>query len=832
LEICCDFRGVTIMTETAVSFCCPHLGLDVDQTVMLDEPALEHRCYGQRPPLAPDAIHQQNYCLSSAYATCSFYAPPSRQTIQPDSTLSTPSLPVRQEQRPLKGGGKAGRSNWLQVLTLLSIGMTVCLILIYTFSDLLGFRPLVALPIQSSDHSGTANLSLSPTAIDAGSTPVLVAAAPITSTPTPTASPTLTANATPTAAIVRFVTPTAEPGGQVFLLGSSAGNAGWWKDEDNRRNHLGDSYLYAGVYGGETFISAIRIDLTRVPRGAPIREAQLRLTGLRQDQFQSDAEGIWLVQLVPESSLENLGPADFLTMLSAPAALTLFPPLTVTDLAPDRVNQWEFDETTRQWLEKQLLDGATSVILRIQASISRGEALFAWDSGLGPETKGNSPGLLLSLGPPPPTPPPLPTKPVIVATLTPVPKDVLTVVAIAQTATAVALTTGTYTPVPYAIVTPTPFPANLETVQAVAFAQELPPVVLHTPAPANPVIATRNADYATAVALTTGTFTPVPTDYVTPMLIPPSPPAENVATEAARVVAATALANSGASTPTPLPYNAVIAVYVYATATPGDSATAAAEAVIATASAKVNGTSTPLPWNALVITRIPPTEPPTATPLPLLQSVAEFTPTPTPTDSQSVPNVLPAYLSNKILFKTNRNGPEEVYALDPTNGELYRINESWVYPLAQQQLNSSPDGKRRAIVKADSNRILQIHITSPEYQSTRQITALTGEDIGRSAINYDPAWSPTSDLIAFVSTNSGNDEIYTVTADGSILTQLTVNSYEWDKHPSWSPDGSQIVFFSNRETGRRQLWIMNADGTGQRNLSNNAYEDWEPIWIR
>ncbi len=67
--------------------------------------------------------------------------------------------------------------------------------------------------------------------------------------------------------------------------------------------------------------------------------------------------------------------------------------------------------------------------------------------------------------------------------------------------------------------------------------------------------------------------------------------------------------------------------------------------------------------------------------------------------------------------------------------------------------------------------------------------------------------------------------------DGQDLRQLTQNRWEWDKHPTWSPDGSQIAFFSNR-SGRRQIWVMNADGTSQRNISNNDYEDWDPVWIK
>ena len=67
---------------------------------------------------------------------------------------------------------------------------------------------------------------------------------------------------------------------------------------------------------------------------------------------------------------------------------------------------------------------------------------------------------------------------------------------------------------------------------------------------------------------------------------------------------------------------------------------------------------------------------------------------------------------------------------------------------------------------------------------------------------------------------------------GRFAERLTVNGWEWDKHPTWSPDGSQIVFYSNRESGRRQLWIMNADGADQTNLSKNEYNDWDPMWVR
>ena len=75
------------------------------------------------------------------------------------------------------------------------------------------------------------------------------------------------------------------PGGQALTITPKNGEAGWWASGDTRANHLGDSFLYAGAFNGQSFLSNARFDLARAARGAAIHEAMLRLTGLKAERF-------------------------------------------------------------------------------------------------------------------------------------------------------------------------------------------------------------------------------------------------------------------------------------------------------------------------------------------------------------------------------------------------------------------------------------------------------------------------------------------------------------------------------------------------------------------
>jgi len=78
--------------------------------------------------------------------------------------------------------------------------------------------------------------------------------------------------------------------------------------------------------------------------------------------------------------------------------------------------------------------------------------------------------------------------------------------------------------------------------------------------------------------------------------------------------------------------------------------------------------------------------------------------------------------------------------------------------------------------------------------------------------------------ILFETNRDGNSEIYVMNPDGSGQTNLT-NNPAWDSFPCWSPDGTEIAFESTRD-GNNEIYVMDADGSDQTNLTNHPDGDW------
>ena len=178
--------------------------------------------------------------------------------------------------------------------------------------------------------------------------------------------------------------------------------------------------------------------------------------------------------------------------------------------------------------------------------------------------------------------------------------------------------------------------------------------------------------------------------------------------------------------------------------------------------------------------------------------------------------------NGRLAFGININGNTDVYSVQPDGQDLQRLTTD---PGFDACAAYSADGTRIAYCSGQGGGPVQVWTMNQDGTDKQQVTHM-------SATAIFPDFSPDGSKIVFCAgTSTFARDIYVVNSDGSDLTRLT-SGVGNNVYPAFSPNGHKIVFTSNR-TGTSQVWLMNADGSNQRQLTfdsqpKDQVPDWSP----
>ena len=148
----------------------------------------------------------------------------------------------------------------------------------------------------------------------------------------------------------------------------------------------------------------------------------------------------------------------------------------------------------------------------------------------------------------------------------------------------------------------------------------------------------------------------------------------------------------------------------------------------------------------------------------------------------------------------------EIYELNINSGNVNRLTN-------RIGVNTGPE------ISADGETITFMRGNPNTNQNQIWVMERSGDNPGNvpQALGWDPTWSPDGKQILFASDRDGGVQLFTVSLKGSAIKRVT-NLPAIRGRSDWSPDGQFIVTYSG-EAWNREVYIMNADGSNTRQLT-------------
>jgi tricorn protease len=186
------------------------------------------------------------------------------------------------------------------------------------------------------------------------------------------------------------------------------------------------------------------------------------------------------------------------------------------------------------------------------------------------------------------------------------------------------------------------------------------------------------------------------------------------------------------------------------------------------------------------------------------------------------------WIENVVYFRSDRNGEFNIFSYDPRTQRIQQLTRYTDFPI----LGASAGGGKVVFEQAG-----YLHVFDPETRQTTRLRIGLAADLPETRARFasgsrwirSAALSPTGVRAVF----EYRGEIVTVPTEKGDARNLTMTTSWHERSPAWSPDGTQVAYFSD-EGGEYRLRIASQDGKGQPRViqvSGNGFYDqltWSP----
>ena len=176
----------------------------------------------------------------------------------------------------------------------------------------------------------------------------------------------------------------------------------------------------------------------------------------------------------------------------------------------------------------------------------------------------------------------------------------------------------------------------------------------------------------------------------------------------------------------------------------------------------------------------------------------------------------------KIIMSFAKDGNSDVYTMDLENRIVERITN---HPSIDTSPSYSPNG-RYICFNSDRSGYQQLYVMDNNGKNVKRISFGKG-------IYGTPVWSPRGDLIAFTKLHKGKFYIGGMRTDGTGERLLTENFYQ--EAPSWSPNGRVLIFYRETKTNSKgegfsaKLWSIDLTGYNEK-MVETVTDASDPSW--